>query len=163
MPENLPREAAGSVTLRPTAIADLATLYEYHANPAAAVMAVMTPRNRQEFMNHWTRIIADPTVVARSILADGTLAGSISCFSLDGVHCVGYWIGSAYWGRGIATRALRILLDEVQVRPLHARVARTNIGSARVLERAGFSFIQYRHAPAEGQFPACEEALFELR
>ena len=36
---------------------------------------------------------------------------------------VGYWLGRAYWGRGYASRALALLLDEVTDRPLIAHVA----------------------------------------
>ena len=155
--------AAESVTLRPIIADDLMTLYEFHADPQAASMAVMTPRDQPAFMAHWTRIMADPTVTLRCILADGVLAGSISCFFMDGKHWVGYFIGREHWGRGIATRALKALLTEVQIRPLHARAARSNVGSVTVLERGGFTLTGYRHAPAEAQFPACEEAVFELR
>lgn len=151
------------VVLRPTVVADLETLFEFHADPDAAAMAVMIPRDRPAFMKHWLAIIADPTVTLRSIVADDVLTGSISCFGMEGKHWIGYWIGRPHWSRGIATSAVRQLVREVPIRPIHARAARTNTGSIRVLERAGFSLMGYVHAPAEGQFPACEEAVFELR
>lgn len=54
---------------------------------------------------------------------------------------VGYWIGSAYWGNGIATAALAAFLQQVQMRPLYAHVAKHNRGSLRVLEKCGFTII----------------------
>ena len=49
-----------------------------------------------------------------------------------------YWIARRHWGRGLATRALGLLLEEVRERPLHATVAAHNAASAAVLERHGF-------------------------
>jgi RimJ/RimL family protein N-acetyltransferase len=65
---------------------------------------------------------------------------------------VTYWIDRALWGRGIAGQALRLLLDEVRVRPLYARVAADNAGSLRVLARAGFGVIgeEVSYASARG-------------
>jgi RimJ/RimL family protein N-acetyltransferase len=51
---------------------------------------------------------------------------------------VGYWIGQDFWGRGIATRALRLFLEEVTIRPLYGRAAKDNRASIRVLEKCGF-------------------------
>jgi RimJ/RimL family protein N-acetyltransferase len=53
---------------------------------------------------------------------------------------VGYWLGKAYWGRGIASSALALFLDDERHRPLLATVAAHNVGSRRVLEKAGFEF-----------------------
>jgi RimJ/RimL family protein N-acetyltransferase len=39
---------------------------------------------------------------------------------------------------GIATKALTLFLQVVDVRPLFARVVKDNIGSFRVLEKNGF-------------------------
>jgi RimJ/RimL family protein N-acetyltransferase len=57
----------------------------------------------------------------------------------DGVREVGYWIGKAYWGKGIATAALAEFLAVEPTRPLYAHVARHNLGSVRVLEKCGFA------------------------
>ena len=76
-----------------------------------------------------------------------------------------YAIVRAWWGRGIATRALQLLLEEVQLRPLHARAAATNLGSVKVLTRCGFVCTGTRSSPesADGRYLACEESSFVLR
>ena len=57
---------------------------------------------------------------------------------------VGYWLGEAYWGRGIATAALRAVVDYAfatfDLARIHAGVFEWNPASRRVLEKAGFSF-----------------------
>ncbi len=89
-------------------------------------------------MAHWTRILADDTAVARAIVVDDEVVGTIMCWIEGDDRKVGYWLGRAYWGQGYASRALALLLDEVTDRPLIAHVADTNIGSRRVLEHNGF-------------------------
>jgi RimJ/RimL family protein N-acetyltransferase len=75
---------------------------------------------------------------------------------------VGYWIAAEHWGRGIATRALSLLLELVATRPLHARVARDNVASIRVLERNGFSLTGYEWSPGDERYIECEEAILML-
>ncbi len=125
-------------------------------------MAAVHPRDPDAFHAQWEKIFADPTVVARAIVADGSLAGSISCFKLDGQDAVGYWIAREHWGRGIASAALRLLLEEVAVRPLYARAARHNVASIRVLERCGFKITGYQVSPGTDRYVACEEVLMRL-
>ncbi|MBN2195067.1 MAG: GNAT family N-acetyltransferase [Polyangiaceae bacterium] len=55
---------------------------------------------------------------------------------------IGYWIGRAYWGRGIATRAVMALCEvartELGLRTLSAWSLEKNTASIRVLEKCGF-------------------------
>ena len=78
----------------------------------------------------------------------GSLAGGIGCTRRTDVERigaeVGYWLGRAYWGRGIATAALRLLTAQAfaadrELRRLWAVPFVTNIASARVLEKAGYT------------------------
>ncbi len=127
-----------NVTLRPVEAADLPLFFEHQRDPEAVRMAAFASREREAFDAHWARILADPSLVARAIVADDVVVGNAVVFGRDGVREVGYWIGREHWGRGIATRAVQALLEEIAERPLHARVAEHNVGSQRVLERTGF-------------------------
>ena len=141
---------------------DLEILYEIQIDPLANAMAVANPRTRDEFFEHWRRVLADPAVVPRTIVMGSRVSGSISCFELDERTYVGYWIARESWGRGIATRALQLFLDEVATRPLWARVAISNAASARVLEKCGFVEHARMMSEETPRFPACEEALMRL-
>jgi len=101
-------------------------------------MAAFPPRDRNAFMAHWTRILADETVIKKTILFDGDVAGNVVSFVRSGEREVGYWIGKNYWGRGVATQALSEFLDHVEARPLYGHVARHNVASIRVLQKCGF-------------------------
>ncbi len=69
----------------------------------------------------------------------GVIVGSdVERFSAE----VGYWLGEPFWGRGIVTEALNIFSEDVFERlnllRLFAVASAANVGSARVLEKAGY-------------------------
>lgn len=58
---------------------------------------------------------------------------------------LGYWLGEPHWGRGYASEAVAALLDAVReagVATVKARALADNKGSIRVLEKAGFRFVE---------------------
>jgi RimJ/RimL family protein N-acetyltransferase len=127
------------VILRDVTESDLPIFFEQQLDPDATEMAAFPARDREAFMAHWAKIMADDSVILKTILFDGQVAGNIVGFEMSGKREVGYWIGKEYWGKGIATRALTAFLDEVKTRPLYAYVAKHNVGSRRVLEKCGFT------------------------
>src|SRR5688572_25506604 len=128
-----------SVQLRDVIERDLPIFFEQQLDPEANQMAAFPARNRDAFMAHWTKIMADDSVTIKTILFNGEVAGNIVCFTQLGEREVGYWLGKEYWGKGIATQALREFLKLIETRPLYAHVAKHNIGSQRVLEKCGFT------------------------
>jgi len=124
--------------LRAVTDADVAIFFGHQRDPEAVRMAAFPARDRDAHMAHWASILADETLIARTIDVDGRVAGHIGSWQADGKRFVGYWIGREFWGRGIATRALAEFLGELTERPLHALVAPHNAGSIRVLEKCGF-------------------------
>lgn len=126
------------VELRDVTDTDLPIFFRQQLDPEATAMADFPARIEADFMAHWTKIRANPTVVSRTILVDGDVAGNIVSWLGDGERDIGYWVGKPFWGRGIATRALTTFLHELTDRPLHAHVARHNVASRRVLAKCGF-------------------------
>ena len=154
---------AESVRLRPVEPGDLPLVYAMQLDPESNRMAVTTPRIGDAFDAHWAKALADPGVAARAVLVGEALVGFISCFPRDGADHVGYWIDRAYWGMGIASRALHLLLQEVARRPLVATAATSNGASLRVLQKCGFIVESVHLAPATDRHPECEEAVLVLR
>jgi len=162
MPSSSPQSPPPAVTLRAIHPSDLPAIFEFQSDPRSIEMAVVFGRSRPEFDEHWTKILNNPEVIASAIIAGDTLVGHVSCFKMDGLDSVGYWIDRAYWGSGYATKGVQLLLEQVSKRPLHARVARSNSGSIRVLEKCGFQTIRYETSPDDGKFPVCQEAIMRL-
>jgi RimJ/RimL family protein N-acetyltransferase len=143
--------------LREVVEADLPAFYEYESDPEAAAMAGFPSRERDAFMAHWARTLANESALTMTIVCDGEVAGNIGCWEDGGQRFVGYWIGRAFWGRGLATKAVAELVDLVEARPLHAHVVKSNVASIRVLEKNGFVEVG-RHTSADG----IEELVLEL-
>ena len=86
---------------------DLDVFFEQQRDPEAMSMALMPARDREAFDAHWRRILADEGAVIRTIDAGGEVAGNVLSWQLEGRQLVGYWVGREFWGRGLATAALR--------------------------------------------------------
>ena len=126
--------------LRDIVETDLAIFFEHQREPAGNLLAAFPARDRDTFMKHWhERVLANPTGLKKAIVEDGELAGNIVSWDSDGHREIGYWLGLAFWGRGIASAAIRAYIADIEkARPLHAFVAIHNRGSIRALEKAGF-------------------------
>lgn len=140
-------------------------LFEQWADPVAAHMAAFTApdhMDRDAFQRRWSRLRADETVIARAIVVEGEVAGTIGSWGDPDEREVTYWIGRSYWGKGIATGALTAFLAVDPSRPLHARVAYDNVGSRRVLEKCGFRVIASERDFAQARSAEIEELMLRL-
>jgi RimJ/RimL family protein N-acetyltransferase len=118
--------------------------------------------DRRAFLNRMARLRADTSVSYRVIDVDGAIGGTIASFRIDNQPEVTYWVDQTQWGRGIASAALRILLAETSKRPLYARAASDNVGSLRVLEKAGFRRVGVNRDFAPGRREEIEETILRL-
>ncbi len=150
------------VQLRNAGRDDLPYIDELQLDPESNRMAVTIPRTRAVFDEHWTTILDAPKNITKVILFNEVMVGHISCFPIDSQDHVGYWIDRAFWGRGIASRALQLLLQEVTRRPLIAISATSNVASRRVLEKCGFVVERTQISPADDRYPECEVVVLVL-
>lgn len=82
-----------------------------------------------------------------AIIYKGMLAGGIGYIPKEDVYKrsaeIGYWVGEPYWGKGVATAAIGLVVKKIreqspQVVRVYAEVFETNIASMRALEKNGF-------------------------
>lgn len=81
-----------------------------------------------------------------AVEAGGRVAGGIGyalgMYEMRMTATIGYWLGEPYWGRGIATAALKALTEHAfeahKLRRIASVVMAPNAASARVLEKAGY-------------------------
>ena len=154
-----------SIRLRPLRDEDHDRLFAFEQDPAAVRMAAFTradPSDRTAFDAHQRRISRDPDAMQWAIEREGIFVGTVGSFMLEGHREVTYWVDPAHWGEGIAGAALLAFLSVETTRPLFARVAEHNLGSARVLERAGFSEIGRETSYAHGVGSEVVERIFRL-
>ncbi|MBF6059836.1 GNAT family N-acetyltransferase [Nocardia terpenica] len=130
------------VSLREVRDGDLPVFFDHWNDPEGIWVAAFTtkdPSDRAHFEGHWARVRRDPLVVVRTVVGGGgEILGHAAVFGPVEEREVTYWIGREYWGRGVATAALRGLLGVVPERPLYAHAAADNSRSIRVLEKCGF-------------------------
>lgn len=155
----------GSVTIREVESSDLETFYHHQLDPEAILMAAFVGKNREDravFDAHWHKILRSPQNTNRTIVADGQVVGYVACFP-DGGHLeVTYWLGREFWGKGLATEALKQMLHLVPDRPIFARAAADNIGSLKVLEKCGFKIIGTDKGFANGRGEETKEYILRL-
>lgn len=104
-----------------------------------------TDRDAREFIAFTLR--QDPETHF-AIAVEGQAAGAIGFRLHDDVERVstevGYWLGEAFWGRGIVTEALKAMtryaFDTYGVTRVYAVPFEWNAPSQRVLEKAGYVF-----------------------
>jgi RimJ/RimL family protein N-acetyltransferase len=140
---------------------ELCRLRPYRSGDASAICAVaddfevvrwMTRRFPHPYAlrdaEEWIAFaMADARKQILAIEVDDAIAGGIAVVPLEGERTgtalFGYWLGRAYWGRGIATEAARMLSDFAlqsgDLRRLEATVFAPNVASAKVLEKCGFT------------------------
>lgn len=92
---------------------------------------------------------ADPSsTFAYAITVDDVAIGSIGAFRQANIHSrsaeVGYYIAEPYWGKGLTTSAVKQLSEHLfhstDIIRLFAEPFAYNMGSRRVLEKAGFEY-----------------------
>ena len=152
------------ISIRDVLEADLEVLFEIQTDADGQFMAAFTDtsNDREKYLRKHRQLLADDGVVQKVIVVDGEVVGSVASFVLDGDREVTYWIRREFWGRGIATKALAVLLGDVTVRPVFARAVHDNIGSIRVLERNGFVRIGEEESFAEARRGDVREIIFRL-
>lgn len=132
------------ISLREVVDEDLPIFFGYLQDPHAQSMAASTFEDysdTQAFTSFWAKLRRHEGATVRTITigpAGTDVAGHISIAPNDGGLQVRYWVDRPLWGQGVATAALRQILDEVTDRPIFGQVSRTNEPGAAVLIRNGF-------------------------
>lgn len=102
-----------------------------------------TARDARDFLKHAVAA-NDPSNLAIDVA--GVAVGAIGYVPGRDVERysaeIGYWLGESHWGRGIVTEAVRLVTDHAFVQMgflrLFALPFADNVGSIRVLEKAGY-------------------------
>ncbi len=138
----------GEYKLRPWRIDDASALTRYANNKHIAdnlrdtFPSPYTEKDAKEWIHHCQ---AEP-LTNFAIATKSEAIGNIGAHIGPDIHRysaeVGYWIGEAYWNKGVMTRALKAFsayaFDKLGMVRLYATVFEWNPASARVLEKAGY-------------------------
>ena len=135
--------------LRPWSLNDLDSLVKYANNfNVAKNLTNKFPHPYTEengkFFIHMATKHDPPNILAIDI--KGEAVGGIGIHPQDDIMCknaeLGYWLAEPFWGKGIMTRAVPQMIEygfkHWDISRIYARPYGTNIGSQKVLEKAGF-------------------------
>ncbi len=139
-------------TLRPYRKRDLPSIAK-HINDRKIIRDMMltipypyTIRDAEEEYRKFRNIMRrkNPDRKAIAIEIDGETAGIVG-ISIKGHQAeIGYWLGRAYWGKGIMTEVVKVItkygFNELNLRRVQAFTLPHNKASMRVLEKAGYKF-----------------------
>ena len=103
-----------------------------------------TPADAEAFLRS---VIGTTPETNFAITVDGVAVGGIGLTLAEDIHRrtaeLGYWLGEEYWGRGIASAAVRAITDYAfthhDLVRIWAGVFEWNPASMRVLEKAGYT------------------------
>ncbi len=154
-----------NITLTETEKDDLNTFFQFQLDEEANYLAAFTskdPNDKTAYIEKYTRHLTDPTINMRTIKVNDVIAGSIAKFVIEQEAEITYWIDKEFWGKGIATTALKEFLKIEQIRPLYARVAFDNYGSQKVLEKCDFVKIGMDKGFANARQTEIEEFIYKL-
>jgi [ribosomal protein S5]-alanine N-acetyltransferase len=154
------------ITLRKTEVSDLSFFFQFQQlDDEANYLAAFTqkdPIDKTAYLQKYTKFVNDPTINMQTIIVENMIAGSIAKFEIEGQAEVTYWIDKKFWGKGVATRALKTLLENETTRPIFGRVAFDNFGSQKVLEKCGFVKIGTDKGFANARQAEIEEFIYRL-
>jgi [ribosomal protein S5]-alanine N-acetyltransferase len=142
-------EKIGGLFLRPWSTKDRDSIVKYANNRNVSINL----RDRFPYpytlkdADYWIEIANSHRPICNfAIEADGHAVGGIGLvLGEDVFRCtaeLGYWIGEPFWGRGIATEAVKLATEygfsQFNLVRIHAGAFSSNPASARVLEKAGY-------------------------
>lgn len=147
--------------LRPWHINDLIDLVHFANNPRIAnnlTDAFPHPYTEQDGIEFINMAANDRPTLIFAIEVDGKAAGGIGLHQQTDLKKrnmeLGYWLADIHWGKGIMSVAVREMVEygfkTFKINRIYARPFGTNMGSQRVLQKAGFTL--------EGTF---EKALYK--
>lgn len=153
------------ISIRKSVAADLELFYEHQADKEAIFMAAFTsndPFDKKAYLKKWTRLLSDDTIHMQSIVFENQVIGCVVKFVMGGDADITYAIDKKYWGKGFTSQAAQLFVAIEPTRPLFGRVANDNIGSQRVLEKAGFIKIGTNIDFANARGKEIEEFIYRL-
>jgi RimJ/RimL family protein N-acetyltransferase len=153
-----------TVTLRPVDADDSDLFFGMMRDPVAVDLVAFTkPDPDRDVFDPWfEQLRTSPDIRSFTVLRDDVPVGVVAAYNLSTAPEVTYWIVRDQWGHGIASRALGLLLQEVQVRPLVAGASADNTASRAVLRRHGFEEIGRERSIAAARGVETEAIRFRL-
>jgi RimJ/RimL family protein N-acetyltransferase len=154
-----------TIQLLQTKKAHLEQLFLFQLDPEAIYQAAFTPTyatDKIAYLEKYNNHLKDPQINMKTIFIDNSIVGSVAKYVMHDNAEITYWIDKKFWGRGVASVALKKFLQSETTRPIFGCVAFDNIASQKVLEKCGFIKIGSDKGYANGRQAEIEEYIYKL-
>jgi RimJ/RimL family protein N-acetyltransferase len=152
--------------LRPFTIDDAADVHVYASDPAVCRFTEWGPNTEQDTRDwvaraaaagipaHWAITLRDDAVGSAGRIPAGTVVGGVGVYgegrapleTTPGIRELGWVVRRDLWGRGIATEAVRAvieaLLEDAELEQVHARCRPEHKASAKVMAHLGLTLVR---------------------
>ncbi|WP_345949910.1 GNAT family protein [Mucilaginibacter sp. PAMB04274] len=135
--------------LRPWHLEDALSIQHHADNPNVSAFLADRfpyPYTLDDAMS-WVNLMQNQNPLVNFVIAvDGKAVGGIALEMRQDVHqktpLLGYWLGEAYWGKGIMPEAVKLITNyafaHLDIICIQAFIFSGNPASMRVLEKAGY-------------------------
>ncbi|MEH7107843.1 GNAT family N-acetyltransferase [Bacillus sp. JJ1764] len=148
--QEMPTLSSESLTLKKITEQDLDAVFSIYDNERIFDFCGIIPKHNKEtvrkMIGHFERDFLKRTRVKWGIFQQHELVGIIEALDFNqkvNMVTVGYLVNESYWGKGIATEAVRVLIqflfEKADINRIQAEVMPQNENSKRVLLKNGFS------------------------
>ncbi|CAL5416133.1 unnamed protein product [Camellia sinensis] len=146
-PDGDDHDEFSEITLRPFDLSDTDDIMVWATDNKVSQFCTWNTYTSREQAIDFIENIAIPHPWLRAICLKNRAIGSVSVMPSSGIGAsrgeIGYALASEYWGRGIVTRAVKMVVSSVfsewpHLERLEGLVYVDNLGSQRVLQKAGF-------------------------
>ncbi|MBJ8075282.1 GNAT family N-acetyltransferase [Bacillus cereus group sp. N12] len=106
-----------------------------------------TVEDSEEYIKSTLQQYAENSGLRAGIYYKGNLVGEIGYYGINPLHkcaSIGYWLGKEFQGKGLVTKACKVLLEyafrELNLNRIEIRVASENYKSKAIAKRLGFTY-----------------------
>jgi len=147
--DHFPQLVSDDLELKKIELTNLEEVYEIYSNVRVFEYCGIIPKSNKDtiksMIGHFERDYNKKTRIKWGIFSNDVLVGIIEAFDFNkkvDMVTIGYFLAEAYWGKGIASKALKILVEflfeQVEINRIQAEVMPLNEISKKVLLKNGF-------------------------
>ena len=128
-------------TITPLQESDIADMYQevQRSQEQLEELGWLLQSSWDRFYQHYRAILDKKKLSIFAIRVDGRFAGAVEVADKLDHYIIGYWLGVGYRGQGVATEAVKSVINQTNDKPILADTLITNPKSSQVLERLGFN------------------------
>ena len=171
--KSIPTLKTERLVLKKIELGDLSDVHEYTSDPSVSKYLAWYPHKTQDYtrayLSYIFKLYKKGKFYDWGVFINGKMIGTVGFSSIDIKNDsaqIGYVLNSSYWGKGIATEAVREILkfgfSNLELKRIEAVLLPENLKSKRVLAKCSLKFKEVRKSfvLVKGEYSDAE--IFEI-